>query len=264
MDLGLDSRVFIVTGASAGIGRASVEQLAGEGAHVVACARGAERLESLASDLGGAEGRVRTVVADVSDPASGDAIRDAALDAFGRIDGIVHAAGGSDGAPLKAFDEQRWVDAFVLNTTSAVRLSMACMPTMVEQQWGRIVTIASTSGRDPDPRFPSYGAAKAALMHASRALSRAYAKHGVLTNCVLPGLTRSEAILAGYEAAADRMGVTPDDVEHRMIELQPIAMGRTGEPQEVANAIVFLCSEAASWMTGGMVTVDGGTIRDMP
>lgn len=264
MDLGLTSRVFVVTGASAGIGKATAQILVEEGARVVICARGADRLEALATELRQAGGDVRTVVADVADPASTDAIRTTALEAFGRVDGVVNAAGVSTGEHLRDYSDESWTAAYAVNTLSAVRLSMALVPHMRERGWGRIVTVGSTAGRNPDPRFASYGAAKAALMHATRALSRAYAKYGILTNCVLPGLTRTESVLAGYESAARHMGVTPDDVEKRMMELDPIAMGRTGRPEEVAKMVVFLCSEAASWISGAIIPVDGGTIRDLP
>jgi NAD(P)-dependent dehydrogenase (short-subunit alcohol dehydrogenase family) len=264
VELGLASRVVIVTGASAGIGRASAELLVAEGARLVLCARGADRLDALAAELTAAGGEVRTVAADVSDPSSSEAIRDVALESFGRIDAVVHGAGVSTGEHLREFSDESWLTAYRVNTVSAVRLSMACVPAMRERGWGRIVTIGSTAGRDPDPRFASYGAAKAALMHATRSLSRSFAKYGILANCVLPGLTRSESVLAGYESAAEHMRVSAEDVERRMLELQPIAMGRTGLPDEVARVVVFLCSAAASWTTGAIVPVDGGTIRDLP
>lgn len=264
MDLGLDSRVVIVTGASAGIGRATAQILVEEGAKVVLVARGAEKLEALANSLRSAGGDVATVVADVSDEASSGRIRDAALEAFGRIDGVVNAAGISTGEHLREFSDESWAKAYQVNTLSAIRLSMACIPAMRERGWGRIITVASTAGRDPDPRFASYGAAKAALMHATRAMSRSFSKYGITANSVLPGLTLSESVVSGYESAAKHMGVSVEDVEKRMLELQPIAMGRTGDPAEVARMIVFLCSEASSWTTGVAVPVDGGTIRDMP
>lgn len=264
MDLGLTSRVVIVTGASAGIGRATAEILVDEGAKVVLVARGADKLEALAESLRARGGEVLTVVADVSDVASSELIRDAALAAFGRIDGVVNAAGVSTGEHLRDFSDESWANAYQVNTLSAIRLSMTCIPSMRERGWGRIVTIASTAGRDPDPRFASYGAAKAALMHATRAMSRSFAKYGITSNSVLPGLTLSESVVSGYEAAAKHMGVSAADVEKRMLELQPIAMGRTGDPAEVAKMVVFLCSEASSWTTGVAVPVDGGTIRDLP
>lgn len=264
MDLGLESRVVIVTGASAGIGKATAEILVEEGARVVLVARNAEKLEAFAETLRNAGGDVATVAADVADESSSDRIRDAALERFGRIDGVVNAAGVSTGEHLREFSDASWAEAYRVNTLSAIRLSMACIPVMREHGWGRIITIASTAGRDPDPRFASYGAAKAALMHATRALSRSFAKYGVTANCVLPGLTLSESVIAGYASAAEHMGVEVADIEKRMLELQPIAMGRTGEPAEVARMVVFLCSEASSWTTGVAVAVDGGTLRDLP
>lgn len=264
MNLGLEGRVAIITGASKGIGRATAEMLAHEGARLVLCARNREPLEAVGAQLKEAGGDVRTVAVDVTDPTSSRRLRDEAMDEFGRIDVVVHGAGGSSGEHLRKFSDESWMASYSLNTLSAIRLSMECIPIMQERGWGRIVTIASTAARDPDPRFALYGAAKAALMHASRAMSLAYAKHGVLTNCILPGLTRSESVLDGYAAAAEHMGVTPEDVERRMLELQPISMGRPGEPEEVAAAIVFLCSEAASWITGAQLLVDGGTIRSLP
>src|SRR5690606_9810538 len=128
----------------------------------------------------------------------------------------------------------------------------------------RVILVGSTAGREADPRFAGYGAAKAALAHASKALALAYARDNILVNCVQPGLTRTDGVLRGYAEQAQRLGTTPEAVEQRMLELQPIALGRTGEPEEVASAITFLCSERASWITGAELLVDGGTIRVTP
>ena len=119
-------------------------------------------------------------------------------------------------------------------------------------------------GRDADPRFGPYGAAKAALLHLTRNLSQAYTRQGILTNCVLPGLTRSEGVVEGYDKVAKATDRTVAEIERRMMARQPIAIGRTGEPREVAAAIVFLCSEQAAWITGALLQVDGGTIRAVP
>lgn len=264
MDLGLRGRVVIITGASAGIGAATARMAGAEGARLVLCSRGAEKLEEFAEKLRADGVEVATLAADVSDPSSSEQLRDLALERFGTIDAIVHGAGGSSGEHLKVFTDESWIEAITLNTLSAIRLTLACAPTMQANRYGRVVTIASTMARDADPRFASYGAAKAALTHATKAMSRAYAKYGICVNSVLPGLTRSESVLSGYSSAAEHMGTDTASVEARMMELQPIAMGRTGEPDEVAAAVLFLISERASWTTGTAVAVDGGTIRDLP
>lgn len=264
MDLGLHDRVVIITGASAGIGAATARMAAAEGARLVLCSRGAGKLEAFADELrsGGAE--VASLAADVGDPASSEQLRDLALERFGTIDAVVHGAGASSGEHLKSFTDASWIEAYQINTLSAIRLTLACAPVMQEKGYGRVVTIASTMARDPDPRFASYGAAKAALTHATRALSRSFAKYGICVNSVLPGLTLSESVTSGYAAAAEHTGRTVEEIEKVMMDKQPIAMGRTGQPDEVAAAVLFLISEQASWTTGTAIAVDGGTIRDLP
>jgi 3-oxoacyl-[acyl-carrier protein] reductase len=263
MKLGIDGRVAIVTGGSRGIGRAVARQLAEEGASIVLCGRSGDDVALAVTELEESGAKAVGVAADVRDPASSEQLRSAALDTYGRIDIVVNNAGGGSGR-LQKFDEEAWMDIYRLNTVSALRLSMACIPDMRERGWGRIVTVGSTAGREADPRFAPYGAAKAALLHVSKALSLAYSRYGILTNCVAPGLTRSDATLVGYQSAAEATGTTAEAVEKRMMELQPIAMGRTGTCEEVASAITFLCSEAASWITGAELLVDGGTIRVTP
>jgi 3-oxoacyl-[acyl-carrier protein] reductase len=260
MELGIAGRCAIVTGASKGIGRATAQILVNEGATVVLAARDRGPLYQLRDEL--PSGSAVCVEADVMDRCSAALLRDAALEAFGRIDILVNNAGGG-GSPLAQFDEDEWLDLYVKNVTSGMRLTMACLPTMKAQRWGRVVNIASTIARHCDPRFGPYGAAKAALLHVTRNLAQLYSRDGVLVNCVLPGLTRTDGVLGGYADVASAMGRTEQQIEQRMMERQPIAIGRTGEPHEVAAMIVFLCSERASWVTGADVLVDGGTITDL-
>jgi 3-oxoacyl-[acyl-carrier protein] reductase len=267
MELGIEGRVAIVTGASQGIGRATAMLLAGEGVSVVVSARRAEPLHETVDAIRALGGEAWAVQADVADPRSAAVLTEAAASRYGDIDIVVNNAGGQTGTRqdrIRDFDEEVWISQYRLNVTSAVRLASACIPGMANRGWGRIVNVSSTLGREADPRFGPYGAAKAALLHVTRNLALAYASRGVLVNAVVPGLTRSEGTLSGYEAAAAASGRTPDDIERRMMELQPIAMGRVGESEEIANAIAFLCSERASWITGGSVTVDGGTLRAVP
>jgi NAD(P)-dependent dehydrogenase (short-subunit alcohol dehydrogenase family) len=122
--------------------------------------------------------------------------------------------------------------------------------------------VASTYGVEPGPYFGPYSAAKAALLNYSKNLSRAYSAQGVLSNCVIPGVTITEAINDTAVAAAQAQGTTADHVMAKMMEKDPVAIGRFGDPHEVA-AVVFLASDAASWITGAALAVDGGTLRSI-
>jgi len=261
MDFGLTGRVAIVTGGSQGIGRAIALALAGEGASVVICARRREALEATASELRAAGAKTLAIPLDVTDPTAPTTLVDATLAHFGRVDVLVNNAGKGSPKPILELDPGDWMQALELNLLSAVRLSSACVPYMRAQGWGRIVNISSRVGREPHPYFASYGAAKAALMNYSKSLSNAFAKDGVLTNCVIPGLIRSEAVSEAAERSASATGRSSDDIMADTLRARPIPAGRLGEPEDVAGTVVLLCSDAASWVTGACFTVDGGISR---
>jgi 3-oxoacyl-[acyl-carrier protein] reductase len=262
MDLGLRDRVAVVTGASRGIGKQIALDLAREGAHLVLNARSVDALAATAVDAEAHGVRVVQVAADLFDPAAAPLLAARALDELGRLDVLVNNMGGSgDPTRLHKLTDDDWQEGFERNFFSSVRTTAACLPTMLERRWGRIVHVASTYGVEPGPYFGPYSAAKAALLNYSKNLSRAYSAQGVLSNCVIPGVTITEAINDTASAAADAQGTTADDVMAKMMEKDPVAIGRFGDPREIAAAVVFLAGESASWITGATLAVDGGTLR---
>lgn len=269
MDLGLNGRVAIVTGASRGIGAATTTALRREGCEVLAVARGAEALQAISGVLGPEEdhrepaGRVVPFAADVTAPDGPTSIIAACIEAFGRVDVLVNNAGGAEPRRLDRLDDEAWRAAFELNFFAAVRMSAAALPEMRARRWGRLVHVASVSGREPDPLFAPYSAAKAAMLNYSTSLSQAYAADGVLSSCVVPGVTLTELVADNASAASARLGSSPDEVMATMLQRHRVAAGRFGEVDEVAAAIVFLASERASWITGATLEVDGGTLRSV-
>lgn len=261
MDLGLRDRAAIVTGASRGIGRSVALALAAEGCHVLVCGRDEAALGSVVDEVAAAGGRVVAVAVDVTAPAAPHRITTACQNAFGRIDVLVNNAGGASPKPMAELTDADWRDAMELNFLAAARLSIACAPVMRASGWGRMVHVASVSGREPDPLFAPYSAAKAALLNLSTSLSRAFAADGVLSSCVIPGVTSTELVRSNATATAARIGTSADEVMARLLARHDVAAGRFGQPDEVAAAVVFLASEPAAWITGATLEVDGGTLR---
>jgi NAD(P)-dependent dehydrogenase (short-subunit alcohol dehydrogenase family) len=263
VDLGLQDRAAIVTGASRGIGRHVALGLAAEGCRILLCARDADALAAVVAEVAAAGGSAVAMPVDVTDPGAADRIVAECQRAFGRVDVLVNNAGGAAPKSLEALTADDWQAGLELNFLSAARLSVACARVMRTAGWGRIVHVTSVSGREPDPIFAPYSAAKAALLNLSTSLSRAFAADGVLSSCVVPGVTVTELVERNALASADRAGTTVDEVMARMLAKHDVAAGRFGSPEEVAAAVVFLASEQASWTTGATLEVDGGTLRSV-
>ena len=261
MDLDLGGRVAVVTGASQGIGRAITLAVAAEGADVLLVARRREGLEAVAEEVAALGRRAEVLTADVTDHGAAELIATRALDAFGRIDILVNNAGKGGPKPLLELTAADWESVLELNLLSAVRLVHACVPAMRDQRWGRIVNISSRVALEPDPYFAAYAAAKAALVNFSKSCASAFSADGVLTNCVVPGLIRSEAVDAAARQSAEATGRTIEEVFEATLRKRPIPVGRLGEPDDVATLVALLVSDRASWITGSCFVVDGGIVR---
>ena len=260
----LAGRIALVTGASRGIGRAIALELAEAGADLVINARGSAALDAVAAEIRGRGRAGETVPADVATEAGARLVVERAVARFGRVDVLVNNAG--KGSPKRLLDltEEDWHASFELNFMSAVRLSLACVPLMRARGGGRIVNISSRVGRQPDPYFAPYAAAKAALINFTKSLANAFSKDGVLANCVVPGLVRTEAVEEAAQKSAEATGKTVEEVFAETLRARPIPAGRMGEPADVAGLVVFLASPRASWITGATFTVDGGIVPTVP
>ena len=257
MDLGLDDRVCVVTGASRGIGLAVSSRLVAEGARVLMVAREEERLAEAAEDLG-----AEWLAADVTDPDCAVRIVATATEQLGRLDVLVNNAGTSRNAGLDELTDEDWRDQHEQHVMAPMRLMRLAAPVMAERGWGRIVNVASSSGKRPSASNAAYSVAKAGQLSVSRAFADAYAARGVLVNAVAPGpvgspLWLGEGGLADQAAAA--RGVSREDVLEAAAGKIP--RGRFGTPQEVADVIVFLCSERAGNVAGAAWSADGGSVN---
>jgi 3-oxoacyl-[acyl-carrier protein] reductase len=261
MDLGLTERACILTGASRGIGRATASLLAAEGASLLLVGRGEEALAAVARELRDAEGAIDWIALDVTDPDAGERCRDACLSRFGRIDVLVNNAGTSVVRALEELTDEDWQSQWELNVIAPMRLIRAAAPAMAERGWGRIVNVCSSSGKRPSQRNAAYSVTKAAQLSLSRVYADAYAARGVLVNALAPGPVASELWLdpGGLaDQTADARGITREQVLEATAAGLPLR--RLGTAEEIAAVVTFLCSEAASNVSGAAWGVDGGAV----
>lgn len=245
----LTGRVAIVTGGGTGIGAATARLLAENGADVVIAGRRAEPLERTAGEIREATGRrCLAIAADARDPEQIQALVDRTVQTFGRIDILVNNAGGATHAPLAKMPFETWQKDVSLNLHAAFLCSQAALPHLKESGHGAIVNISSLAGVHGTLGVGAYSSAKSGLQMYTRVASAEWGPHGVRVNCVAPGMIATELAQAnwartGFDAAGACKG---------------FPLRRPGRPEEVAQAIVFMASDAASYITGETLTVGGG------
>jgi NAD(P)-dependent dehydrogenase (short-subunit alcohol dehydrogenase family) len=244
MDLGLEDKVCVVTGSTAGIGLEVARQLRVERAVVVTTGRSSEGVGDL------------HVAADLGRPGEPERVVGAALERFGRLDCLVNNVGWAEIHRFDELDDALWEHSWQMNVMSAVRALRAALPSMRERGAGAIVNVSSTAAKRPSLTMPEYSVTKAALLSLSRLVADLYAKDGVRCNAVTPGPTATGAWL-GEGGLADQQG-DRDEILARVGAGRPL--GRLAEPAEIAAVIVFLCSERASYVTGAAWSADGGTV----
>jgi 3-oxoacyl-[acyl-carrier protein] reductase len=262
MDLGLDGKSCAVTGATRGIGFAVAERLCREGAGVLLIARSPDALDDAVSTCGAAGGQASGLGLDVTAPDAGERMVAAAKERFGGLDVLVNNAGTAKRRALQELTDEEWNAAWELNVMAPMRAMRAAIPRMVERGWGRVVNVCSSAGKRPTVGTPEYSVAKAAELSLSRVYSEVYAKEGVLVNAICPGPARSELWMAPgglLDQAMESGGFSSREEALQSIGAgRPI--GRLADVGEIADAIVFLCSERASYVAGAAWSVDGGSV----
>ena len=244
MELGLEGKVAVVTGASEGIGLEAARLFAAEGATVVSASRGADGPGTL------------HVAADLSQPGGPERVIEAAADAYGQVDVLVNNVGWAEIHRFDELTEEIWERSWQINLMSAVRAIQAVLPGMRTRGAGSIVNVSSTAAKRPSTGMPEYSVTKAAMLSLSRLVADLYAKEGIRCNAVTPGPTGTKAWL-GDGGLADQQGKR-EEILAKVGAGRPL--GRLATPKEIANVIVFLASDRAAYVTGAAWSVDGGTV----
>jgi citronellol/citronellal dehydrogenase len=246
--MSLDGRVAVVTGGSRGIGLAIARALGAEGARVAIASRTPRELDAARATLEGDHVEVLARVADVARLDQVKALVDAVEQRWGRVDVLVNNAGGTRMGPLESTPTKAWDSVFALNVRGPFLCTREAGKHMIEQRSGSIVNVSSGAGVSGVRYGAGYSAAKAALQMFTRVTAAEWGRFGIRANCVAVGLVASERAVDAWEVA----GIDPD------LFRQGIPLGRVGEPADVASSILFLSSEASSYVSGETFSVNGG------
>jgi 3-oxoacyl-[acyl-carrier protein] reductase len=254
MDLDLKDKRAVVTGASLGIGEAVVKMLAEHGADVSFCARNPEAVNMLSS-FEPANGSIKGFVADMGKKESTDSFIESVQE-DGPVDILVNNVGASPSRNFLYMKDEDWQELHELNLLSAVRCTRAFLPNMREKKWGRVIMVSSSAGKYPNAALIDYGTTKAAMISMSKSLAKKYGSDGVLVNSILPGLIHTAMWERAATEIAEATGGKMEDVIKKNGHSVPV--GRYGTSEEVASLITFLCTNAASYISGTSIEVDGG------
>ena len=260
MDLGIRNRAAVVMAASRGMGRAIAEALAAEGCRLAICSRDPEAIGSTAAEI--CEAHSATVfhrAVDVSDTPAVGAFVDEARQELGPFSIAVANAGGPPGGRFEDFTADDWTAAFRLNFLSAWALIRAVLPDMRAQRWGRVVTLTSTSVRQPIEGLILSNGVRAAVVGMLKTLATEYGPDNILFNNAGPGLIATDRLLSIAQRRADQAGMDREAMIERLAS--QTALRRVGRPEEFAAVVAFLCSEKAGYVTGTSTMVDGGLVK---
>jgi 3-oxoacyl-[acyl-carrier protein] reductase len=262
MNTGLKGKAVLVTGASQGMGRSTAEAFAAEGARVAICARKQETISRVGEEIK-ARHKVE-VIAEAVDVTDVAALQQFARDVekkFGAIDVAVANAGGP---PAKQFAQTTlddWQKAFDLNFMSVAALAQAVLPGMKQRKWGRFITITSTSVRQPIPDLVLSSAIRPAVVGLMKSLAIEYGPHNVTFNNIAPGWTATERLNELADSRSQAAGIQKEQIFGKWASEVPL--GRLGKPEEIADAIVWLASDRAAYITGQTMVVDGGVYKGL-
>lgn len=278
MELGLKGKVAIVTGAGQGIGEQIAKSLAEEGVKVVVNDLFLDRAQKVTGEIKAAGGEAIAVKADVTDSEEVNKMVNKTVSELGRVDILVNNAGvpapSPEGDPLASqalffaqTDKSSWEKFVGVNLYGTMNCTRAVIEHMIKQNSGKIVNIISDAGRVGEPRLASYSAGKAGIVGFTKALAKEVGRHCINVNCVSLGATPHPGLEEREKALIGAIGIPPEQLEQEMerrraamVRVYPLArgLGRFGLPSDAANAVVFLASDAAAWITGQVLSVDGG------
>jgi NAD(P)-dependent dehydrogenase (short-subunit alcohol dehydrogenase family) len=256
MDLGVQGKVCVVTGASSGIGLEAGRRLCAEGARVLFVGRNPDALAEAADGCGG-----EYLAVDVTEPEAAQRIVATCTEQMGGLDVLVNSAGTSFARSLDDLTDDDWQGQWELHVMAPMRLMRAAAPVMAQRSWGRIVNLCSSAGKRPSLTNAAYSVTKAAQLSLSRVFADTWADKGVLVNAVTPGAVASPLWMAPdglAQQTADAGGISRE--EALAVQESKVPLGRFAQPGEIADVVVFLCSERASIVTGAAWSADGGTV----
>jgi 3-oxoacyl-[acyl-carrier protein] reductase len=260
MDLGISGKRALVLASSQGLGFGIAAQLCREGANVLLTGRVEEKLKAAAARLTEAgPGKARYAVVDLVTADAAAKLYGAAKAQLGGVDILVNNTGGPPPGTADTPDSAAWRSQIDTMLIRVIEITNLCMPDMKDSGWGRVLTIASSGVVQPIPNLAMSNTIRSALVGWSKSLSNEVAAHGITVNMLLPGRIRTERLKQLDAAAAERTGKSVEEIS--AAEQALIPAGRYGTVEDFGNVGAFLCSEAASYMTGGLVRCDGGAIR---
>lgn len=260
MDLNLNQRVAFIAGSSQGLGFAIAKQLNAENATVIINGRDEQKLEESVRNISSyGNNQVFTFAGDVTDPEFSKKLFDFLSSKFGKLDVLITNAGGPKPSPFETVDDITWNNAFELSFMSHVRLIRSLLPLLKKSQIANVLTITSYSAKQPIPNLILSNSIRAATIGLTKSLALELGEDGIRFNSILPGWTLTERVNQLMKNRASLNGTTIEEEINKQAKESPL--GRMAKPEEFANVAAFLVSPRASYLTGSMISVDGGMVK---